>query len=204
MKGVHTSPRVGTLAPLAAFFGVSVDDLLDGDIPGRSQFATPGQVPREPSFSRAPTTVRETPTPYGDEFKQIRRAEFKLSAGASGFAIEYLNGEAPPIFFRSDWLASRGYRPDKLLAVAASGRSMEPGLYDGDLVVVDTGDIRAVDGRVVAADYDGEFTIKRLKRDGGQWWLSSDNPDKARFPDKVCTDSVRILGAVIHKQSEHL
>lgn len=138
------------------------------------------------------------------DYAAIRRVKFKISAGISGYSIEYLNGHRAPIFFRKDWLQQRGYNPDKLVAVTVSGASMEPSLFDGDLVVINLEDTRLVDGKPYAANYEWEVVVKRLKRDAGEWWLSSDNQDKIRFPDKRCTDQVFIIGRIVHKQSENI
>lgn len=139
-----------------------------------------------------------------EDYEAIRRVEFKLSAGSTGFEVEYLNGDSPPIFFRKDWLKTRGFRADSLFAVAVSGASMEPGLYDADIVVVNTLDIREQDGEVYAINFEGELLIKRLVRDEGQWWICSDNADQRRYPRKRCGERVILLGRVVHKQSERI
>ncbi len=47
--------------------------------------------------------------------------------------------------------------------------------------------------------------IKRLVRDSGTWWLSSDNPDQRKYPRKECAGEVCILvGKIVHKQSERI
>jgi len=134
----------------------------------------------------------------------IRRVRFKLQAGVQGYAIEVDNGNAPPVFFRKDWLESRGYRSESLMAVKVAGASMEPGLFDGDLVVVNTADTTPADGEPFAVNYEGEMGVKRLKRDAGEWWLASDNQDKRRYPDKRCNGDVQLIGRVIYKQSERV
>jgi phage repressor protein C with HTH and peptisase S24 domain len=139
-----------------------------------------------------------------DDYEAIRRVEFKLSAGANGFEVEYLNGDSPPIFFRKDWLKKRGLRADSLFAVPVCGASMEPGMYDGDIVVVNTADTREQDGEVFAVNFEGELVIKRLIRDEGHWWLASDNVDQRRYPRKRCDDRVVLLGRIVHKQSERI
>lgn len=146
------------------------------------------------------------PVPMDDneEFPAIPLVKFKLSAGVSGFAVEYLHDDAMPIVFRRDWYRSRGLDPTKLYAVPVSGKSMEPGLGDGDTVVVDTANTTPADGKAFAVNYEGELVVKRLVRDGGQWWLQSDNPDQTRFPRKVCHDAVQIVGLIVHKQSERI
>ena len=102
------------------------------------------------------------------EFPAIRRVRLKLSAGASGFGIDYILDDAAPIVFQKEWFVSRGFQPDKLLAVKVANGSMEPGLHDGDTVVVNVGDTNLKDGEVYAMNYEGELVIKRLMRDAGQ------------------------------------
>lgn len=138
------------------------------------------------------------------EYSAIKRVRFKISAGVSGYEVEYLNGERAPIFFRRDWLEDRGLNPENLMAVAVSGQSMETSLYEGDLVVVNVADIAARDGEVFAVNYDGELVIKRLIKDAGDWYLSSDNQDKRRYPNKLCDERTIIIGRIVHKQSERI
>lgn len=153
-----------------------------------------------PESPNSPEVVNE---PSGD-YIAVRRATLKLSAGVSGFAIDYQNDDAEPLFFRADWFEARGFAPDQLIALRVNGASMEPGLYDGDTVVVNIADTRTRDGEVFAVNYEGELVIKRLKRDAGEWWLASDNHDKRRFPDKRLNESVILLGRVIQKSSERI
>jgi phage repressor protein C with HTH and peptisase S24 domain len=134
---------------------------------------------------------------------RIRRVKLKLSAGISGFSIETEVEENTPIFFREDWLKRRGYKKEKLIALPVRGDSMEPGLCENDTVVVNTDDVNPVDGDVFAVNYEGEPVIKRMQRDAGAWWLSSDNPNKQKHPRKECIDGICIvIGRVVHKQSE--
>lgn len=142
-----------------------------------------------------------TPIEPGEEFVPIARVRLKLQAGVTGFAIEQAEGNGPPIFFRRDFLNAKGWRPDRLLALKVAGDSMEPALYDGDLVVVNTAETEPKDGEVFAVNYEGETVIKRLRRDAGQWWLDSDNP---RYRSKLCDEHAVLIGRVVYKQSEHI
>jgi phage repressor protein C with HTH and peptisase S24 domain len=136
---------------------------------------------------------------------RVRKVQLRLQAGVNGFAIEADEGDGAPIFFRAEWLQLRGYKPYKLLAIKVKGNSMEPSLYPDDMVVVNTADTEPKDGKVFAVNYEGEAVIKRMVRDGGIWWLASDNPDQRRFPRKECTEgSCIIVGQVIHRQSEQI
>jgi phage repressor protein C with HTH and peptisase S24 domain len=140
-----------------------------------------------------------------EEYPAIKRVNLRLSAGITGFGVEMDIQDKTPIVMQKEWFSKKGYVPEKLLAVKVTGQSMEPGLYDGDTVVVNTNDIKVTDGSVYAVNYEGELLIKRLVRDAGLWWLSSDNPDQRRFPRKECAGELCILiGKIVHKQSERI
>ena len=138
------------------------------------------------------------------DYPAIRRVRFALSAGAHGYAVEYEEEPAAPIVFKRQWYERNGYRPEKLFAVRVMNGSMEPGLYDGDVVVVNTDAATPKDGCVFAVNYEGEMVIKRLVRDAGAWWLCSDNPDQRRYPRKVCDEHCILIGQIVHKQSERI
>lgn len=177
------SRRTQYASAIARAFGVTVEELESGVVSD----ATPPE-----------------PSPPPPEFVPVKRVQLKVSAGVTGFSVEALNGDVPPIFFRHDWMQAKRLRADRLLAVRVNGESMAPGLYDGDLVVINTDEVDPRDGEVFVINYEGEAVIKRLRRDGGQWWLSSDNPDKRLYGDKRCDEHAIIIGRVIYKQSEHI
>lgn len=135
------------------------------------------------------------------DYPAIRRVKFKLSAGATGFAVDYTDEEGAPIVFQKTWYSRNGLTPERLFAVGVCNGSMEPGLHHGDTVVVNTASTDPKDGIVFAVNYEGEMVIKRLVRDAGQWWLSSDNSDQSRYPRKVCDASCILIGEIVHKQS---
>lgn len=191
-SGKTKSLKASTAQRAAAFLGVSISWLTEGRGPMRETSAG-----LDGKFSAEPVEP-------GPEYVAVRRARLKLQAGASGYAIEYLNGNSLPIFFRADWFREKGYRPDRCVALKVAGSSMEPSLYEGDIVVINLDDATPADGIAFAANYEGEAVIKRLRRDAGEWWLSSDNADKVRYRDKKCTDDVTIVGRVIYRQSEYI
>lgn len=137
------------------------------------------------------------------EYPSIRRVNLRLSAGIVGFSIEHDVEDKSPIVMQRQWFESRGYNPAKLLATGLKGDSMSPGMNDGDTIVINTEDTTPVDGIVFAINYEGEMLVKRMVRDAGTWWLSSDNPDQRKYPRKQCTgDLCLIIGRIVHKQSE--
>ena len=65
--------------------------------------------------------------------------------------------------------------PPATYFVRARGDSMEgAGIIDGDILVVDRS-IQIKDGVIVVAHLDGEFTVKRLVKRGGQYLLVAEN-----------------------------
>lgn len=138
-------------------------------------------------------------------FYLIPKVELQLSAGITGFQTtpEHRNGTTLAI--DKSWIDGNGYHPGRLLAISVKGESMEPSLYDGDQVIVNTADTKIVDGVVYAVNYEGEAVIKRLMRDRGEWWLASDNQDQRRFQRKGCRNGECIIvGRVIHKASNRI
>ena len=73
------------------------------------------------------------------------------------------------------------------------GDSMiDAGIFEGDLVIVERGAEPRVD-QIVVAILDGEFTLKRLARDKGKYYLHAEN---AEYPDMYALEELTIAGVV--------
>jgi phage repressor protein C with HTH and peptisase S24 domain len=82
---------------------------------------------------------------------------------------------------------------------------MEPNLYEGDQVIVNTSDTKMQDGAVFAFNYEGEAVIKRLVRDQGDWWLTSDNSDQRKYARKRCRNGECIIvGRVVRRETDRI
>lgn len=79
--------------------------------------------------------------------------------------------------------------------VPVSGESMlGAGIHDGDMAIIDL-DATPQSGDVVAAEIDGQFTLKRLASDeSGTYLLRAENPD---YPTLRPSDSLRIHGVLV-------
>jgi len=140
-----------------------------------------------------------------DDFVQIPMVRLRLQAGVTGFQTEPDRRDGGTMGIRRTWIERNGYSPNKLIAVQVKGESMEPGLYDRDVVVINTADTRPVDGVVYAINYEGEAVIKRMARDAGMWWLTSDNPDQRKYHRKsVRGNECIIIGRVVRKESDRI
>lgn len=135
----------------------------------------------------------------------IPKVKLRLSAGISGFQAEPERFDGSTTTVPTDWIERNGFNREQLIAIRVKGESMEPTLYEDDLVVVNLADTRPADGNVYAINYEGEPLVKRLTRDAGQWWLTSDHTDQRKFYRRVCQGSdCIIVGRVVRKESERL
>jgi repressor LexA len=67
------------------------------------------------------------------------------------------------------------------------------GIQEGDLVVVDRSKAPKVSDIVVGV-LDGEYTLKRLRRDKGKYYLQAENPE---YPDLFAMDELKVAGVVV-------
>lgn len=154
---------------------------------------------------RKPTEPQEVPFENNPEYPVIPRVKIKIQAGVSGFAIEPIADEAhAPIVFAKAWYERNGYIPRALICIRVNGASMEPSLFDGDWVVINTADVAPRDGVAFAVNFEGEAVIKRLFRSDAGWIAASDNADKRIYRDRPITDDSFVIGRVVHKQSERI
>ena len=139
----------------------------------------------------------------GDPFAAIRKVKLQLSAGATGFQTEPDDDDGDTLIVPTAWLRRKGFDARDLIATTVKGESMETTFHEGDIVVIHTKDTKLVDGSVYAVNYEGEALIKRLSRDAGDWWLTSDNPDQRKYHRKICRGSACIvIGRVVRSESE--
>ncbi len=159
-------------------------------------------IERPPAFGMTPSNNVDNSDSH---FVQIPMVKLRLSAGVTGFQTEPEAQDGSSFSMRRHWIDQASMKPSNLVAIVVKGDSMEPGMCDGDIVVIDTADKRPVDGVVFAVNYEGEAVVKRFSRDAGDWWLMSDNVDQRRFHRKVCRgDACIIVGRVILKESKRI
>ena len=197
-----TAPKRVNQPAVAKFMGVTVADLM-ADESTQSGVISPDNKPNKPpaGVSIAQDAINLVNNP---EYPAIRRVSLKAQAGVSGYAVEYLNDDGPPIVFGSRWYKSNRYHPEKMIALRVAGESMRPKYSDGDLVVINTDNKTPKDGLIYLVSYEGEVTLKRMIREAGEWWLSSDNPDKRRYPRKACNEHCEVIGKVVYHQTDNV
>lgn len=136
---------------------------------------------------------------------QIMKVKIKVQAGITGFRVEPEHHDGETTGVPTSWVRGERLVVSDLLAITVRGESMEPSLFDGDVIVVNTGDKKLMDGAVYAVNYEGEVVVKRMTRDAGMWWLTSDNQDQRKYHRKSCKGAECIvIGRVVRKESTHI
>lgn len=138
------------------------------------------------------------------EFVMVPRLAVKLSAGNGHDQVEVEFIKAMPQAFRAQWIRDKRLHPNKLAAMTASGESMQPGIFNGDSLLVDTSQTEVLDGKVYALWYEGGERVKRLFRlPGGGLRIKSDNPNHPTIEvPHGDQEHVRILGRVVHRSGD--
>lgn len=193
----ESEPRGKNLDLAAEFLGVTPAHLKFGialDQPaGAASQAFPGMIP-----------VRGV-EPDDPSLTQIMKVRIKVQAGITGFQVEPEHHDGETMGVPTSWVRGERLVMSDLYAIVVKGESMEPSLYDGDVIVVNTADKKLTDGSVYAVNYEGEVVVKRMVRDSGMWWLASDNADQRRFHRKLCKGAECIvIGKVVRKESTHI
>lgn len=184
------------LTKVCEVLGIDPTWLLHGKGAGPSKAPSPDRIDDlKPVLAADP----ESPT-----FVHIPKVRLLVSAGVSGFGVEPEPYDGTTATVPADWLRRRQLRAENLIAIRVRGRSMEPTFNEGDTVFINKKDTEPFDGAVFVINYEGEDVIKRLSRDAGDWWLTSDNPNQQQFHRKLCRGAeCIIIGRVVRSEREH-
>lgn len=129
------------------------------------------------------------------ETVMVPKVKAALCAGGGSMELEAVPVSEHPL--PHSWLSRMG-SPNAMVFMDVIGNSMEPGIRDGDMVLVDQSQNAIVSRAVLAVGYEDAIFIKRLEKRRGDLVMLSDNPDYA--PVTVRGDelnSFRIIGKVV-------
>lgn len=156
-------------------------DRLDGE-PETGEDAYEFQLPR-------------LPEPDTTNFMFVPKTTGRVSAGGG---LHFAFSEIPQtkLAFRRQWLEKVASDPGRVLVMTVEGDSMEPVLFDGDLVMIDLGRRRLKTGTVFAISMGGIVVLKFVDLlPGRAIRLISKNPSYP--PLEVEIDDLRVVGQVI-------
>lgn len=178
----EADPKITKLSRLAAACHTTVEALLGEKSP--------------PDQAGNGTLVDGDPL---EGFIAIPRLEVRASAGPGRVAVPSDFDPAPQVAFRERWLRSLGVSRANAEFVVAQGDSMEPTINDGDLMLVDRGYGRVVNGRIYVLVVNGLVLVKRVHQLAiGGIMLISDND---RYPNDTIppseTENLSVEGRVV-------
>lgn len=127
----------------------------------------------------------------------IRRVTLKLHAGVTGFETEPDLEDGGVLHMPRAVIDAHELVPHQLLAIRVRGQSMEPMMFEDDVVVVNTADKTPVSREIYAVNFNGEALVKQLVRRNNEWFLHSVNPEFG--PVNVRSGQCSIVGRVVYQ-----
>lgn len=121
----------------------------------------------------------------------------RLRAGVAGFETDPDMASDGMLCVPTAALAAMPEHSRQLLGVRVRDRGMEPMLFEDDWVVVDTGDTTLRNRDIYAVNWNGEACVQQLVERGGQWYLTSVNPEFK--PINVRSGQLNIVGRVVYQ-----
>lgn len=108
---------------------------------------------------------------------------------SAGFAAP-VEEQAEELITLDDYLVKD--RASTFLLRVRGDSMIDAGIFEGDLVIVQRGK-EPRPGDIVVGVLDGEYTLKRLKRDKGKYYLQAENPN---YPDMYAMEELQVAGVV--------
>lgn len=189
------------LLAAARALGVTPEWLASGRQAGSTGASAGLDAPTPVSLDGGDVVVWEHPDdlPPDETRVWVDRWDYSCSAGNGTIQWEIRQKKALP--FTGDFFRAKGCKPDVCKLVTVRGDSMEPFLFDRDMMMIDTSKIEPRDGGVYAVVFEGEALVKQVfKESGGALVLHSYNP---KYRDKRIEPSAhtdfKIVGEVIYR-----
>jgi phage repressor protein C with HTH and peptisase S24 domain len=134
----------------------------------------------------------------------VRRVALRLQAGFPGFETDRDFEDGGIVNLPRQWIEQHDLVPQCLLAIKVRGASMEPMLFEDDVVVINIADTKPTNNDLFAINFNGQAVVKQMIREGRDWWLHSFNRDP-QYTKVACRDGeCLIIGRVVHQSSRSL
>jgi len=139
-----------------------------------------------------------------DDRVWIDRYDYRYSAGNGVIQWEVRQKKALP--FDIGFFKALGVRPQDCRLAQVHGRSMEPYLFNKDMMMICMAKNRVKDGLIYAVTFEDEPLVKQIfKEPEGALRLHSYNPE---FPDKIIAadqlEGLQIAGEVVYRSGSGL
>jgi phage repressor protein C with HTH and peptisase S24 domain len=183
-------------------------------IDGQANAASPKANVRSDVSAILEMAPWDSGTPLDDDEVELPLyKEVELAAGGGRTAVHEIKGRK--LRFSYATLRAAGVDPAAAICAQITGNSMEPMIFDGSTIGIDTATKNILDGEIYALEHDGMLRVKLLYRlPGGGLRVRSYNRDE--YPDEEYSAediehlNIRVIGWVFwwstvrHKRSLHL
>jgi phage repressor protein C with HTH and peptisase S24 domain len=166
---------------------------------GKLAFVHSAPAGTDPADVSSPFATSGPHIRVGDEPDTIpiRLVSLKLRAGFTGFETVPELEDGGVLHVPSKVIEQQNLTPHHLLAIRVRGCSMEPMLYEDDVVVINTVDKEPVSRGIYAVNWNGESCVKQLLHKGSQWLLHSMNSEFEAI--NVRSGHCEIIGRVVYQ-----
>ena len=121
-------------------------------------------------------------------------AVHRLQTAAGSGALDLDEAVKSYAYFRHEWLSRQGLVADRCSIIGVMGKSMEPTLPEGCVILLDRNRRQRREGRIFVMRTQDGLVVKRAgKGEGGGWQLVSDHP---RWPEVPWPGDATIIGEV--------
>ena len=204
LSGATASPKTDTVEKIAKALGLTYGELMAGP-PGVRAAETPD--PMRQAKERLEAMLKGVPrepldVKHEEETGKTKYVGVPIYSAKAACGLGYMNDhvEIEGTFAMPRHVLERHNVSEANAAIIhAEGDSMSTYICDGDLVLIDRGTRKIANGQVYAFMMEDEVVIKRVSKGFGLITLTSDNPNKAIFPDRTVPPGAEamVLGKVI-------
>lgn len=186
---------------LARLFGTSLAYWLSESDP-ESEAGTVASTPTQTRIEGGDILVWDKPEdlPADEERVWVDRWDYTCSAGDGLIQWEVRQKGALP--FTLGFFQAIGSKPDNCKLLMVRGDSMEPFLFNRDMMMVDTSKTDIRDGQVYAVCFEGEALVKRVYKQGGGILVLNSYNDR-NYPDKTVNPATaaqfEVIGEVVYR-----
>ena len=127
--------------------------------------------------------------------RSVQMIEMEAAAGGGAYNLD----DAPvrgPVWFRRDWIDSRGIDPTQAILISVRGDSMEPTLPAGCKILVNRQRRRRRVGNIYVITTTDGLIVKRMGKDENDGWLLVSDSDSLDWPDVPWPEGAVLVGEV--------
>lgn len=175
---------------LASKYGISSDWLLYGKGEMKLNDSNEENIQLSDSSKKIVST-------FNEDFVLIPLVEACLSAGGGSF--ETGGNVTKEYAFRKDFILNKG-NPANMVLMRVSGDSMEPEVYNNDMVLIDQSRTNILAGKIYAISFEDCIYLKRVDMIPKKIILKSENPAYSPIEIPISEDMenlFKVIGMVL-------